>query len=369
MGVSQPFPARIAGRLRSLDIFRGMCIVAMILVNNPGPAVEVYPALVHAEWDGWTFADTIFPSFLWIVGLAITLSAARRIGSGNSRWPLLGHAVQRSMLLFACGLFLEGFPGFDLAALQVTGVLQKIAVAYLLAFCIFLWTGWRGQIVSLLGIFALYLGLMLYYPVPGCAAGPWESGCNFARYLDNLVLGGHVWHTPSGNDPDGIMSVLSSTTSVLFGILVGQLVLGRTAARLRTPILIAVGLLFMSAGMALSHWIPISKWLWTPSYSIFMAGVSAVAFGAVHWVVEERHITRGLLLFEQFGVNALIAYVVSRLAANPLKVHVMGRSIYDDLLQPLTSPANASLLFALVNVLAVFVIISWMYRRRIFVRL
>ena len=154
------------------------------------------------------------------------------------------------------------------------------------------------------------------------------------------------------------MSVLSSTTSVLFGILTGQLVLGRTAARLRTPTLIVSGLLFMSLGMALSHWIPISKVLWTPSYSIFTAGLSAVAFGAVYWVVEERHIVRGLWPFEQFGVNALVAYVVSRLAANPLKAHIRGRSIYDDLLQPLANPANASLLFALVNVLAVFVIIS-----------
>jgi predicted acyltransferase len=241
---------------------------------------------------------------LWIVGLAITLSTARRVASGRGRWPLLAHAVQRSVLLVVCGLFLEGLPRFDLASWQVTGVLQKIAVAYLLAFGIFLWTDWRGQIVSLLGIFALYLGLMVYYPVPGCTAGPWESGCNFARYLDNFALGGHVWATPSGNDPDGILSVLSSTTSVLFGILVGQLVLSRTGPRLRTLTLIASGLLFVSVGMALSPWIPISKVLWTPSYSIFMAGLSAVAFGAVYWVVEERHIVRGFVPFKQFGVNA-----------------------------------------------------------------
>jgi predicted acyltransferase len=361
-------PARTAGRLRSLDIFRGICIVAMILVNNPGPAVDVYPPLVHAQWAGWTFADTIFPSFLWIAGVAITLSTARRIG-GGSRWSLLAHAVQRSVVLVACGLFLEALPRFDLPSLQVTGVLQKIAIAYLLAFAIFLWTGWRGQIVALLGIFALYLGLMVDYPVPGCAAGPWDSGCNFARYLDNLALGNHVWHTPIGNDPDGILSVLSSTTSVLFGILAGQFVLGRTRTRLRTPALIGSGLLFMAVGMSLSPWIPISKVLWTPSYSTFMAGLSAVAFGALYWAVEERHLVRGFIPFEQFGMNALVAYIVSRLVANPLKVHVMGRSIYDNLLRPLAKPENASLLFAAINVLAAFVIIFWMHRRRIFVRL
>jgi predicted acyltransferase len=251
----------------------------------------------------------------------------------------------------------------------VTGVLQKIAIAYLLAFAVFLWTGWRGQLVALLGIFALYLVLMLDYPVPGCTAGPWQSGCNFARYLDSFALGRHVWHTPIGNDPDGILSVLSSTTSVLFGILTGQLVFGRMGPRLRTPTLVASGLLFMAVGVALSPWIPISKVLWTPSYSIFMAGLSAVAFGAVYWVVEERQLTRGFVPFEWFGVNALIAYVVSRLDANPLKAHVMGRSIYGNLLQPLARPANASLLFAAVNVLAAFVIVSWMYSRRIFVKL
>ena len=118
---------------------------------------------------------------------------------------------------------------------------------------------------------------------------------------------------------------MSSTTSVLFGILVGQFVLGRTEARLRTPALIASGLLFMSVGMALSPWIPISKVLWTPSYSIFMAGLSAVAFGAVYWAVEERHLARGFVPFEQFGVNALIAYVVSRLDAEPVEGARHGR--------------------------------------------
>ncbi len=340
----------------------------MVLVNNPGSTEQTYAWLVHAKWQGWTFADTIFPAFLWIVGVAITLSTARRVELGESRGDLLFHAARRSAMLYVCGLALEGLPHFDLASWQVTGVLQKTSVAYLLALVIFLWTTWRGQACALLISFAIYLGVMVCYPVPDCSSGLWSAECNVARYVDGLVLDRHTWMTPTHNDPDGVVSVLSSTTTVLLGMLVGQMMRRDRAAARRARALLVSGIVLVVMGGAMSRWIPVSKILWTPSFAVLMAGLSSLAFGALHWAVEGQNLGDRFKPIEIFGLNAIAAYIASRLIALPLKVHLMGKSLYGDLFLPIVSPVNASLLFALLNVLCVYLLVWWMYRRRIFVK-
>jgi predicted acyltransferase len=363
-------PTGSARRLKSLDIFRGMTIVAMIVVNNPGSRADTYGPLLHASWHGWTFADTIFPAFLWIVGLALTLSTRARLDRGADRSQLLGHALRRCLILFCCGLFLEGFPYFELASYQVTGVLQKIAVSYLLAFVIFLYSGWRGQLVAVLGICAAYVVFMVGFPVAGCSAGPWTMECNAANHVDDILLAGHMWVTPSQNDSDGVVGTLSATASVLLGVLSGYFISGGTTGALANiKRLLVVGAGLVVAGLLLSTWIPINKILWTPSYSLFMAGLSSIAFAACHWVVEVRQLGRWFKPLELFGVNALAAYMLSRIGADALKLHVLGRSIYRDFLLPIASPPRASLLFAFLNVAAVYMIIWWMYRLRLFVKL
>lgn len=344
----------------------------MILVNNPGSESTAYSQLRHAEWSGWTFADTIFPAFLWIVGVAATLSTARRIERGDDRARLLRHAIKRAGLLFLCGLLLEGFPDFHLSTWQVTGVLQKIALAYLLATGLSLWTTWRGQLLDVLGIFLVYLGLMILRPGFEGSSGPWTMDGNFARYLDELVLGRHRWLTPSHNDPDGIMGVLASTTTVLLGGLAGRSLPRAGSSRSPLLLLVGSGLALVCAGALLSNWVPIMKILWTPSYSLFMAGLSSIAFGACHWAIENRPPgwwLRPFEVFEVFGMNAIAAYVVSRIALNLLKVHVKGESIYTEFLLLIANPANASLLYALLNVLVIFGVVAWMRRRRIFLKL
>jgi predicted acyltransferase len=155
---------------------------------------------------------------------------------------------------------------------------------------------------------------------------------------------------------------------VLFGILAGRRIFGYLEPDRRTGSLLVWGLGLTCAGALLSLLIPISKILWTPSYSTMMAGFASTAFGVCYWIVEERQLGAWLKPFEVFGVNSIAAYVVSRLGANPLKVHVMGRSL-SDVLRAVATPVNASLLFALVNVLMVLVIMSWMFHRRIFLKL
>src|SRR5260370_11797478 len=149
----------IPSRLLSLDAFRGATIASMILVNHPG-SNTTYPELEHAEWHGWTFTDMVFPFFLWIAGLSITLSFARRMEAGADRRKLLLHTLRRVALIFLLGLFLNGFPSYNLATLRIPGVLQRIAVCYLIAAVIYLYTNWRGQGAVPIGLPAGVLGVV-----------------------------------------------------------------------------------------------------------------------------------------------------------------------------------------------------------------
>jgi len=363
--------SRVQRRFVSLDVFRGAAIVAMILVNNPGDAAAPFAQLRHSRWDGFTFADTIFPAFLWIAGLALTLSMEARMGRGDSRAALLGHAARRAAILIACGLFVEGFPYFDFAHYQYTGVLQKIAIAYFIACAICLYTDWRGRMLALIAIFAAYICFMLGVHVPECGAGPWSPACNAAKYFNDQLLAGHLWEASLGNDSDGVVGSIAAAASVLLGALAGRWFGRESQAAGGLPLAHVAGfaLLLILAGLALSVWIPINKILWTPSYTLFMGGLSCAAFLAVFWLVEQRGAGRWLKPLEIFGMNALAAYILSRLGADVLKMHIHRWSIYHDLLLPLLPPTYASLAFACVNVLAVYVIVWCMYRMRIFVKL
>lgn len=358
-------------RFVSLDVFRGAAIVAMILVNNPGDAVVTFAQLKHSSWHGFTFADTIFPAFLWIVGLSLVLSMDARAARGESRAHMLWHAARRAAILLACGLVLEGFPYFDLAHYQYTGVLQKIAIAYFIACAICLYTGWRGRILALIVIFAAYISFMLGVHAPECGLGPWSPECNAAKYFNDQALAGHLWDASMGNDPDGIVGSIAAAASVLLGALAGRW-FGRdslSAGGLPPARLAAFVVVPILAGLALSAWIPINKILWTPSYTLLMGGLSCAAFLMVFWLVEQRGAGRWLKPLEIFGLNALAAYILSRLGVDVLKMHIHGWSIYHDLLLRLASPPFASLAFACANVLAVYAIVWCMYRMRIFVKL
>jgi len=363
-------------RLTSIDVLRGATIAAMILVNGQFSHEDSYRQLAHAAWNGWTFADTIFPCFLFIVGVSLTLSTASRVARGENRARLLGHALRRSLLIFGCGVVIDylrvpsrGFPFIGLQDhLQLTGVLQKIAVCYLVAFLIYLWTGLRGVIVGIIGLNLLYLGLLYYYPVPGCGAGSLAVSCNFPGYLDAIVLGGFRWSS-TAFDPDGLGAILPAITSVLFGVLAGQLLRGEWRPRQRLLGLLGGGVVLIAAGELLSIWVPINKQLWTTSFAVFMAGLAATALAATLWLVEGRPWRPWLRPLEILGLNAIAAYLISRLVANVPRVHVMGKSLYTDVLAAVASPPNASLLFAMVVLAAVYLPVWSMSRRGWYLKL
>lgn len=362
-----------AARLMSLDVFRGFIIASMILVNNPGSWKDTYAPLLHAEWHGWTFTDTIFPSFLWITGVAMTLSFVRRRERGQTKLAILLHVVRRSAILFALGLGLSGFPYYHLSTIRIPGVLQRIAVCYLIAAVIFLFTRVRWQMATIVICCIVYWLLMMLVPAPGCGAGSLEKDCNFARYVDGMLLSGHMWSATKTWDPEGIVSTLPAIATVLFGVSAGHLLRRPLAGASLTAWLFFGGNALMVAGAFLAQWMPINKNLWTVPFALFMAGMSQSMFAACYWLVDVQGWRRWTSPFAIYGMNAITVYVLSGILARVLSlVTIHGEPLrvllYRDFFSAFAAPKVASLLFALMHVVLLYLVAHWMYRRNWFVR-
>lgn len=375
-------------RLVSLDVFRGATIAAMLLVNNPGSWSAVYPPLEHAPWHGWTFTDVIFPAFLWIVGVSMALSFARRGEEGADRRQLLAHVWRRAAIIFALGLLLATFPfgllpthHFSFATIRVPGVLQRIAVCYLVAAAIFLRSSWRGQVAWTVGLLAGYWALLTFVPVPGYGAGQLGAAVgNLPWWIDSHLLAGHTWSgAPApGFDPEGILSTVPAIASTLLGALAGHLFRRADPDSGKVLRLAALGFGLLGAGLALDCWMPINKNLWTSSYAIFMAGWATVLCTGFYWLIDVRGYRRWALPFEIYGMNALVMFVLAGLVGRLLglirwtdgagAVVTLKGWIYQGLFVPFASPVNASLAFAIMFVL-VFLAIAWaMWRRKWFIK-
>jgi predicted acyltransferase len=363
-----------SGRLVSLDVFRGATIASMILVNNPGSWTAVYPPLLHAAWNGWTLTDLIFPFFLWIVGVAMTLSFARRMGRGDSRRKLLLHSLRRAAIIFGLGLFLAGFPFFNLATIRIPGVLQRIAVCYLIAGTIFLYSRLRGQILWTVSLLAVYWMLMTLAPVPGYGSGVLDKEGNFARYIDSLVLSGHMWRETRTWDPEGLVSTLPAIATVLFGILTGHLLRMNRSREEKTAWMFVMGNCLLLAGSIMSVWLPINKSLWTSSYSVFMAGMAEVVFAFCYWVIDVKGKRRWAQPFAIYGMNAITVFVLSGILAISMYRIKAGPNIalqdalYRAIYAPLAPPKVASLLWAVTWVMGLYAIAYVMYRRKWFLK-
>jgi predicted acyltransferase len=351
-------------RLISLDVFRGLTIAAMNLVNNPGSEPS-YRQLDHAAWNGWTFTDTIFPSFVWIAGLSMTLSFARRVEQGADRGRLFLHTLKRAALIFAVGLFLNGFPYFPIHRWRIPGVLQRIAICYLIAGAIFLISRVRGQILWTTFFLVLYAVLM---------RGNYDFDTNFARYVDGLFLHGHMWSHTKTWDPEGVISTLPAVSSALFGVLAGHLVRSKLKPAAKAALLLLSGNGLVLLGLLLNVWIPINKNLWTASYSVFMAGLASIAFGILYWMIDVQGWKRWSRPFAIYGMNAIAIYALSSMTGRLLDVIKvggvpLGAVIYTHAFAPLARPINASLLFAIAFVLVMYGAAYVMYRRRWSIRL
>lgn len=373
-------------RLASLDAFRGFAIAGMVLVNNPGDWTALYPPLAHAAWHGWTFTDTIFPFFLFIVGVSMTISLGARAAAGAGRGALLLGMARRAALIFVVGLLLNLVPRFDLETLRIPGVLQRIALCSLLAAPIVLACSWRGVLGWLLGLLALYAGLMLAVPVPDVqgvvAAGVLEPGRDFGAWLDRRLLGGHLWSVSRTWDPEGLTSTLPAVGTVLSGVLAGRWLATTHAPAEKTVWLLLAGLALLGLGTLMDGlFMPINKNLWTPSYAVFMAGWSLLVFGACFWLLDAAPsatlrqaaawLARPLVIY---GMNALAVFTLSGLVARLLGFVRLadGRTLKQAWYAPIQAlplaPVDASLLWALLFNLSMFGVAWVLWKRRWFIK-
>ena len=352
-------------RLLSVDALRGLTVAAMVLVNNPGTWSAVYGPLQHAEWHGWTPTDMVFPFFLFVVGVSIALALGPALERGTSGLPV--RVLRRAAVIFALGLLLHALPFFPLATLRIPGVLQRIAVCYLLAALLVGATrgarGWRVQAVTAGALLVGYWLLMTKVAAPGQEAGDLSPDGNLAGYVDRLVLGSrHIWQATRVYDPEGILSTLPATATTLLGVLAGHwLRAGQVAGRAGAQIvggLAAGGLAAAALGWLWGLSFPVNKPLWTSSYALLMAGLAALVLAACHWVIEVRGRRGWAAPFALLGVHALTLFFLSSLMAKLLFIVRVGAGgprlqawLFEHVFAPWASPVDASLAYALAYVL------------------
>jgi predicted acyltransferase len=390
--------ASTSTRLLSLDTYRGLTVMGMILVTDPGTYNAVYAPLLHATWVGATPTDMIFPSFLFIVGMSITLSFASRIDRGATRTRLALHTLRRTLLLLLLGLLVNGFPYYHLSSMRLPGILQRIALCYFFSAMLYL-VIWKRESQNVpqkeklpwifggvfIAILAGYWLLLLYTPVPGIGAGHLDSYGNFPAYIDRMVFGiPHLWAyglTPGRGvtyDPEGILSTFPAMCSTLAGIMAGWWLRTRASESRKVLVLAIAGIMLACLGWILSVWMPLNKRIWTPTFALLSIGVSLVAFSLLYWLIDLRRWQSWIEPARIFGSNAILAFVVSgclTTLADLIEIPDGGKAqislhtwTYIHVFTTWLSPIHASLLYAVSVVLINLALLYPLYRAHIVVR-
>lgn len=365
--VEQTRPAE--GRLYSLDLFRGITIAAMIVVNNQSSTSAYWP-LQHAAWNGATPTDLIFPFFLFIVGVSLVFSVESRLARGESRRSLVVHAVRRSVILFAIGIALNGLFGLHAGSLRIPGVLQRIAVVYCAALLIAMYTKVSARVAWIAALLLGYWAIMRFLPVPGYGMPVRDipllhPDANLAAYLDRKLLLGHLWE--GTRDPEGILSTVPAIASALFGVLAGEWLRSSQKALQKALRMFLYGVVCAGMGELWGVWFPINKKLWTSSYVLFTAGCALISLAACYWLTDIKRL-RGLWTkpFIIFGSNAIASYVLSEVIGGWLAWK--GITFLHSLAW-MDSPALASLIHSLTVTGLCFVPMCFLYKKGMFLKI
>jgi predicted acyltransferase len=307
-----------AHHFESLDVFRGITMAAMILVNNPGDWSAVFPPLMHEYWTGCTFADLIFPWFIFILGAAMPFAFARRRRCGQDTAGFYRRIIRRAALLLVLGLLLNWLDVWPVSApLRYPGVLQRIAVSYLLAAVVVMNFDQRVRALAAALLLGGHWALLTLVPFGGHPGGTLNPEHNLAGYVDATILGRHALARPI--DPEGLLGILPSAATAIIGVLAGDLVrrtLHRQALVRRLAIAGAATLL---VGLVWSLMLPVSKPLWTGSYVLIVTGLGMLAFDGIYLVVDARQLRSWARPFVWLGVNPLAIYFLSEVTGHLLE--------------------------------------------------
>lgn len=424
-------------RLVALDVFRGMTIAGMVLVNNPGLWGAIYPPLQHAEWHGITPTDFIFPFFLFIVGVAIPIALGKRLKEGITRevyWKI----ASRAFLIFFLGMVLNAFPLFDFSkpdipllakivvmlalmatlylwltgkstaalvtlagvavlmtglyfasfpvafinfeTLRIPGVLQRIAICYLIVSVLFLHTNWKQLTIIGGALLLFYWLIMTIVPVPGCEITTInDKACNISAYIDRLILTeNHVWRSAKVFDPEGILSTLPALVTTISGVLTGMWLKSERSDTEKAVGMFFFGVVLCAVGWCWNPFFPFNKPLWTSSYVVYTSGLALCFLASCYWLIDIKGYKTWTKPFVIFGVNALALFVGSGLLGRLMgvvkfagadgKEISLQKAIFDNVFAPLAAPVNASLMYAVSYILFWLFLMWLLYRKRIYIK-
>jgi len=367
-----------AKRFLALDVFRGMTICFMIIVNSPGDWSIAYGPLLHAGWHGFTPTDLVFPSFLFAVGNAMAFVMYKYEGQNNSVfWK---KTLKRTAIIFLLGYLLYWFPFYDFNAgafkpishTRILGVLQRIALCYLVASVVIRYTSKTFAVVFSAVLLVVYWILLYVY---GDSNDPYSMAGYAGNPLDFFVLGSdHLYHGEGvAFDPEGILSTLPCIVNVIAGYLAGDYIRKRGNSYETVAKLLMIGAVLIALAMAWNTMLPINKKIWTSSFVLLTVGLDLIILPILIYIIEIQRKRQWTYFFVVFGKNPLFIYLLSELALITLYLIPVGDGtlqgwIYKDVLGSIASPINASLLFALIFMLFNWAVGYWMDRRGVYVR-
>ena len=372
---------KISARLISLDVFRGIAIMGMIVVNMVGVSDRSYPSLLHADWNGCTLADLVFPCFLFIVGVAMPFSLEKYTNIHKPTPRVYQRILCRSAILFALGLFLNGFGNYDWSTIRIMGVLQRISLAYLLASLAVLNLPRRRRWLLVIVLLIGYWLAMSFIPVPNYGAGNLSRVGNFGAYIDRLIIGtAHLYKGDNFNsqgDPEGLFSTIPAVVTVLLGYFSGEKLRSQPLNSRTSMNLVLMSISSLILGQLWGLWFPINKKLWTSSYVLFTAGWALLLLAVCYELIEVRQRQRWGKPFQIMGLNAIFIFVASVLLIKIMVKTPIGSGenapniytwIYTNLFASSAGELNGSLLFALVTLLFWWAVSWGMYRLKWFIK-
>ncbi|RZA01039.1 MAG: DUF1624 domain-containing protein [Sphingobacteriaceae bacterium] len=359
-------------RLLSLDVFRGITVAAMILVNNPGDWGHIYKPLEHSEWNGCTPTDLIFPFFLFIVGVSIVYAMETKAATPANHTKMILGAFRRAVILIVISLITQFLFHPGLANLRFPGVLQRIGLVYFIGVLLYLKTSQKTRDWLLATILVGYYILMCFVPVPNTGVASLEPETNFGAWVDRTVFStNHLWSHSRTWDPEGLLGTIPAVATALLGIHIGTWLKRKDRDEsVKVSWMLTYGIAAIVAGLIWDMFFPINKALWTSSYVLYSGGWAIAGLAICYWLIDVQGYKKYTAPIVAFGINALFAYILSNYIPHYIinKIKFDGQTIYQILYAPYFSPYNASVLSAITLVLLIWLIMWILYLRKIIIK-
>ena len=359
-------------RIESVDVLRGITIVAMILVNTPGSWSYVYAPLLHADWHGYTPTDLIFPFFLFIVGISISFAYKNKKPNRETYRKI----TIRSLKLIGLGLFLNLFLPYapfieDLSTVRIPGVLQRIGLVFFVTAILSTNFNWKVIASCVLVILLGYWVWLGFIPLPNGNSPTFDRAPNnWANYIDVTLLRNHTWKVDY--DPEGLLSTLPSIASALLGVLIGRMILFQNY--LKTGVLFLIGILLLTFGLLWNNWFPINKAIWSSSFVLVTAGWATIFLSALYYGIDVKKMRIGSI-FKHVGSNAIVIYFASSFISKVfylIKVNdtetVHGWFYHTFFTSVISSNKLASLCYAVVVVSFYVFVGVFLFKRKVFIK-